>query len=123
MPRTRTLTALFALGRLAFAAGLVASPGLAYGWLGRDARRAPVKIALRAVGARDIALSAGTLASLRDPDALRLWIAAAVLCDIGDVAATVLTPADLPSNARWGTVAIGGGSAAAGLALLRAASR
>ena len=100
-------------------------PGrMASGWLGRDARRGPVKIAVRAVGVRDIAVSTGTLVSLRDRDALRLWIAAAILSDIGDVAATALTSgAALPRNARRGTIALGGGSAAAGLALLRAGSR
>ena len=76
------------------------------------------------MGARDVALSAGTLAALGDRDALRLWIAGALLSDLGDVAATIATPgAALPRNARWGTVALGGGSAAAGLALLRAVSR
>ena len=125
MAGTRTLTALFALGRLAFGAGLLASPErLASGWLGRDAARPPVKIALRAVGARDVAISAGTLATLGDRDALRLWIAGALLSDVGDVAATIATPAEtLPRNARWGTIALGGGSALAGLALLKATSR
>ena len=125
MDRTCKLTALFALGRLAFGAGLVASPErLASGWLGRDAERAPVKVAVRALGARDVALSAGTLATLGEPDALRLWIAGALLSDLGDVAATLVTPAGtLPRNARWGTVALGGASAAAGLTLLKATSR
>lgn len=125
MDRTDTLTALFALGRLAFGAGLVASPGrFASGWLGRDAERPPVKIAVRAVGARDLALSAGTLAALGDRDALRPWIAGALLSDLGDVAATIATPRDaLPRYAHWGTIALGGGSALAGLALLRAARR
>ena len=125
MDRTRTLTALFALGRLAFGAGLMASPErFASGWLGTDAGRPPVKIAIRAVGARDVALSTGSLAALRDRDALRPWIAGVLLSDLGDVAATIATPGDaLPRNARWGTIALGGGSALAGLALLRAAHR
>lgn len=125
MDRTRTLTAVFALGRLAFGAGLVASPErFASPWLGRDARRPPVKIAIRALGARDVALSTGALAALDDYDALRLWIAGALLSDLGDVAATIATPAGtLPRGARRGTIALGGGSALAGLALLRAANR
>lgn len=125
MARTRTLTAIFSLGRLAFGAGLVASPDrVASGWLGKDARRAPVKLAMRAVGARDIALSAGTLKTLDDPAAQRLWLAGAVLSDLGDVAATLATPdGALPRNARWGTVALGGGSALAGAALLVALDR
>ena len=125
MASTPPLTALFAVGRLGFGAGLAISPErLASGWLGKDAQRAPVKIAIRAVGARDVALSAGTLWTLRDSDALRPWIAAAVLSDLGDVIATTITPGGvLPGNARWGTIALGGGSALAGLALRRATGR
>ena len=125
MSRTRTLTALFSLGRLAFGAGLVASPvRLASGWLGEDAARPPVKIVVRALGARDVALSAGTLAALDDRDALKLWIAGAMLSDICDVASTVVTPGEaLPGNARWGTIVLGGGSALAGGALLAAMRR
>ena len=74
--------------------------------------------------ARDIALSAGTLASLRDTEALRRWLAAAILADLCDVVSTLVTPGSvLPGNARWGTVALGGGSALAGAALLAAADR
>ena len=125
MDTIRTLTAVFALGRLAFGAGLLASPErFAFGWLGGDVERPPVKLAVRALGVRDVALSAGSLAALGDRDALRPWLAGALLADLGDVAATIATPGDaLPRNARWGTIALGGGSALAGLALLRAASR
>ena len=125
MSRTRTFTGLFALGRLAFGAGLLAAPGrAASGWLGKDAQRPPVKIAIRAVGGRDVALSLGALATIADADALRVWLAAAILSDLGDVAATLATPSGaLPGNARWGTVALGGGSALAGAALLAALER
>ena len=125
MSRTRNLTAAFALGRLAFGAGLIASPEkVASGWLGADAQRGPVRIAVRGLGARDIALSAGALATLRDTDALRLWLAGGVLSDLCDVLATLVTPGGvLPGNARWGTVALGGGSALAGAALIAAIDR
>ena len=125
MASTHKLTAFFAAGRLAAGAGLVASPErVASAWLGQDASRVPTKIAIRGLGARDIALSAGTLATLRDRDALRLWIAGAIMSDLGDVAATVAAPdGALPRNSRWGTIALGGGSALAGLALLAAMSR
>jgi hypothetical protein len=122
MAPTRTLTTAFALGRLAFGAGLLTAPEkLAARWIGADATRPPVKIVLRAVGARDIALSAGALASLRDEDALRLWLGGALISDLCDVVSTLVTPPDvLPANARWGTVALGGGSALIGAALLAA---
>ena len=125
MSRPRTLTAAFAIGRLAFGAGLVAVPErLASSWIGDDANREPVKIAVRALGTRDIVIGAGALATLRDTDALRLWLGGAVLSDLCDVLSTLATPGGvLPPNARWGTVALGGGSALVGAALLAATKR
>ena len=120
MSNLRAATTLFALGRLAFGVGLMAAPDrVASGWVGEDAQRPPVKLVIRGLGARDVALSAGALASLGDEDRLTTWLAAAVLSDLSDVGATLATPGGtLPSNARWGTVALGGGAALAGITLL-----
>jgi len=125
MPSTRTLTTAFAVGRLAFGAGLLAAPGrVAKGWIGADAEHEPVKIVTRGLGARDIALSAGVLAFLDDDDTLASLLAFTVLCDLCDVASTLAAPADsLPGNARWGTMAMAGGAAAAGAALAVAVKR
>jgi len=125
MPSTRQLTAAFALGRLAFGVGLIARPErVAGGWIGKDAERGGVKIVLRGLGARDVALSAGALAALGDEDRLVHWLAAAVGCDLSDVVSTLAAPAgSLPGNARWGTVALGGGSALAGALLLAGTRR
>ena len=119
------LTALVALGRLAFGAGLIAAPArVASGWLGGDAARPAAQVAIRGLGARDIALSAGTLAALGDKDQLRRWVLAAAVGDLSDVAIALATPSDaLPANARWGTVALGGGTAVAGLLLYAALDR
>lgn len=124
MSPAQTAAAVIAAGRLAFGVGLIAAPGkLASGWLGRDAGRPPVGIALRGLGARDVALSAGTLAALGD-EQLPRWIAAGVVCDLADTVATLAAPADaLPGNARWGTVALGGGTALAGAAVLAVLKR
>ncbi len=116
------LTAVVALGRLAFGAGLIAAPSrVASGWLGGDAKRPATQVAIRGLGARDVALSAGALATLGDSGQLRRWVLVAAVCDLSDVAIALATPSDaLPANARWGTVALGGGSALAGLLLRRA---
>ena len=125
MPSTRTLSAAFAAARLSFGAGLMAAPKrAARGWLGADAGREPVKIAIRGLGARDVALSAALVALREDEDALATLLAVTVLCDLCDLAATLAAPADsLPDNARRGTVALAGMSAAAGAALVLAAKR
>jgi hypothetical protein len=125
MSRTRLPTTLFAIGRLAFGAALLAAPErVASGWIGEDAAREPVKIVTRGLGARDIALSAGVLAFMHDEDTLASLLAFTVLCDLGDVAATLAAPADaLPANARLGTVAMAGAAAATGAALAVAVKR
>ena len=103
---------------------MVAPERVAGRWIGDDARRGPVKIAIRGLGARDIALSAGMLATMADPDRLAPWLAVTIGSDLTDMAATIAAPGDqLPANARWGTAALAGGAAAAGAALLVAARR
>ena len=125
MPSTRTLTVAFAIGRLGFGAGLIARPGaVASGWVGEDARRDAVKVVIRGLGARDVALSAGLLAAVDDEDHLKRWLVATIAGDVSDVLATLMAPAGaLPGSARWGTVALGGGAALAGAGLLAAVKR
>lgn len=118
MPSTQRLIAAFALGRIAFGVGLIAAPErVASGWIGEDARRRAVKIAVRGLGARDVALSAGALAFARDGDAARPWLLSAVACDCADVAATIAAGDAIPERARVGTLVLAGGSALVGAAL------
>lgn len=125
MTSTRRATVAFAASRIAFGAGLIAAPDAFAGrWIGRDASRGPVQIALRGLGARDIALSVGMLLALDDPDRMAPWLAVTIGSDLTDMAATLAAPArKLPDNARWGTVALAGAGAAAGAALLAASKR
>lgn len=120
MSRTRTAVAAFALARIAFGAGLLARPDrVASPWLGKDAERPGTQVAVRGLGARDVALSAGALASLTDRKRLSLWLAGAALSDIADLAGTLAAPRDaLPRNGRWGTVVLAGGSAGIGAGLI-----
>jgi hypothetical protein len=114
----RTASIAFALGRIAFGAGLLAAPGrVASGWLAADARRPGTQVAVRGLGARDIALAAGLAASARAGDPVRPWLAACIACDAADIASTLAETA-LPARARRGTVALAGTAAAIGAALL-----
>jgi hypothetical protein len=123
MPGTRTLIAAFALGRIAFGIGLIAAPErIARGWIGDDAKRPAAKVAVRGLGARDVALSAGALAAAAGGRSARGWLLAAVACDCVDVAATLTAGDAVPERARAGTVLVAGGSAAAGAALAAAAA-
>jgi hypothetical protein len=79
MPSLRGATIAFAGGRLAFGVGLIAVPDrTASGWLGSDAERPPTQVAVRGLGARDIALSAGVAAGALGKGVVRPWLAAFV---------------------------------------------
>ena len=113
-------TALFAASRIATGAALIASDRLAALWLGDDGTRPGPRLAIRALGARDIALGAGTLATLGDDAQLRRWVAASAACDFADAMSALATPSTaLPAGARWGTVAMGGGAALFGALIHR----
>ena len=104
----------FALGRIAFGAGLLAAPErVAAGWLPGDAGRPGTRVAVRGLGARDVALAAGVVAAKRK----RPWLVACLACDLADIAATLAAGDALPARARWGTVALAGSAAIAGAAL------
>lgn len=118
MTRTRQITIGFALGRVAFGAGLLGPPrALATRWLGSDAERPAVQAAVRGLATRDIAIALGALdATLRSRPA-RPWLVAAAACDVGDVAATLAAGSSLPPRARTATVALAGLSAVTAAAL------
>jgi len=111
-------TIIFALGRVAFGAGLVATPGrAASGWLDEDAKRPPTQVAVRGLGARDVALAGGAILAAREGFGLRPWLVGCVACDLVDVASTLAAGDALSARARWGTVALAGAAAAFGAAL------
>ncbi|MGI8801657.1 MAG: hypothetical protein ACR2KV_05710 [Solirubrobacteraceae bacterium] len=113
---------IYALGRLAYSGGLIFVPEkISAGWLGPDAAARPAThIALRGLAARDAALALGALGATVTGRSPRLWLLLCALGDAADLAATLIAPpAELPDNARVGTIALAGGSAllGAGLAL------
>ena len=110
----RTLAKGLAVNRIAFGAGLVLAPGL-YGrtWLGRAAGDARTQVFARALGARDLALGAGTLLALRDGGAARPWLAGQAVADGTDFVATLMAGRRLPAPARAFALAMAGGSTAA----------
>jgi hypothetical protein len=118
----RTASIAFALGRIAFGVGLIAAPGrVAGGWLPGDAQRPATKVAIRGLGARDVALAAGLAVSARAGGAVRPWLAGCIACDAADIASTLGAGDALPARARWGTVALAGTAAGLGAALLAGA--
>ena len=108
----------FALARIAFGAGLVVAPQrVASGWLPGDAERPQTQVAIRGLGARDLALAGGIVLAAREGRGLRPWVAGCVACDLADIASTLAAGGALPARARWGTVALAGASAVIGAAV------
>jgi hypothetical protein len=108
----------FAAGRIAFGFGLLAAPHkVASGWLAADAQRPPTQVAVRGLGARDVALATGVVLAARDGAALRPWLIGCLACDLADIASTLVAGSALPARARWGTVALAGSAVIAGAAL------
>ena len=84
----------FALGRIAFGAALIAAPKrVAAGWLPGDAARPGTQVAVRGLGARDVALAAGVVAAKHK----RPWLIACLACDLADIAATLAAGEVLPA--------------------------
>ncbi|MGO8875874.1 MAG: hypothetical protein ACLQNG_08940 [Acidimicrobiales bacterium] len=67
----------------------------------------------RALGGRDLALSAGAFLAMRHDGRVRGWIEAGGLADTGDVLATLVAFRHLPKRTRWGVLALTLGAVAA----------
>ena len=118
MSTARKLAVGFAAARIAYSAALTVAPGRAAGpWLGSAVERGGGRVAARALVARDALISAGFgIAALRGTPA-RPWLAACVVSDLADIAATLADREHLPDGSAAGTVALAGGAALAGAAL------
>jgi hypothetical protein len=116
---------LYALGRLAYSAGLIFAPASVAGaWIGKDAAAgAGAQIGVRGLAGRDVALAVGLLVAAGRGHGTRPWCILCAVGDLADLLATLVAPADdLPANSRVGTIALAGGSAVVGGVLaLRAA--
>lgn len=91
---------------------LVAPEPVAKRWLGPKGAEPTAQLLARSVGVRDVALGAGAgVALLRDDDSAAAWLAGAALCDLGDIAATLIAKDSLPAAGVGGTVVLASGSA------------
>ncbi len=108
---------LLAAGRACLGVAVLAAPEqVTARWLGQDNAQLPVVGDLaRSLGARDLALGIAALQTLDDPvSGPRVQLACAVV-DLADVIATIIARASLPRKGLFGTVAIAGAAAGAGL--------
>jgi hypothetical protein len=105
---------ILAVGRVLVGATMFAAPDLvAAPWVGKDARTPGARVIVRALGARDAVLGAGTLAAAGDRAQLRRWLIASSASDAADFAATLAGPR---SPARTAVLTVAAAAAATGLA-------
>lgn len=88
------------------------------GWIGKDSSREPVTVVARALGVRDSVLGLGVLRTLNDSEAAKPWIAACLVADAVDLAATTAARDQLPKRGAAAVCAVAGGSALLGVWLL-----
>lgn len=112
------------VGRIALGAAVLAAPErVTAHWLGEENAHAPAVADLaRGLAARDIALGVAGLATLERPRAGAAVLAMTAFADATDAAATAIAREHLPRRGVYGTIAIAGGAALAGLWLARALS-
>lgn len=105
--------AAVALARAALGIAVLAVPeAIGSSWIGSAAGDPRVRVLIRAVGARDLALGAGTARAIAlggRPDA---WLLASAASDSVDFVATLLARDELPATGVAITLPLAGGSAA-----------
>jgi hypothetical protein len=116
----RAVAGALAAGRVALGlAVLVAPEEVTSRWLGDHARHPAVRYLAHSLGARDVALGALALATLRDGRHAAQAQVACAAADAVDALATVAARSELPPIGAIGTVAVAGGAALAELHLAR----
>jgi hypothetical protein len=111
--------------RVAYGAALLIAPGKVAGnrWLGPGAKAPAATVALRGLGAREVAVHGIALAVLAQDGAARPWLVASVAGDLADIVSTFSSRDGLPDGSAAATAAVAGGSAALTAAVAAALER
>lgn len=101
------LARLLALARIALGAWLFLTPRWAIRvWVGRLHLDFVSTMAVRGMGARDVALGVGLLATLEGDGPARGWLEGAALADAADAAGTLAAWRDLPKPRALGLLGL-----------------
>ena len=122
-PSRAAAVAVLAL-RVAYGAGLIVAPRrLTRSWLGPAGGEPPAAVAVRGLGAREVALHGAALVAAVRGEPLRRWLALSVGGDLSDIAATVAGRGGIPRKAPLATAVVAGASAAISVAVAAAVDR
>jgi hypothetical protein len=110
----RRATAALLSFRIAYGVALLAAPGKVAGnrWLGPGARQPAAEVALRGLGAREVAVHGIALVRFSRGESVRPFLAASIVGDLADIAAALISREGLPDGSPAATAAVAGGSAA-----------
>lgn len=102
--------------RLAIGIALLAAPRLAVKvWTGESNNSSAVVLAARGLGAREVALAAGTLAAMENGGPARRWVEAAVIADTADALSVFGRLPGMARIQRLGQLVGAGGAALLGI--------
>ncbi len=119
---TPRLVAIGVLGlRIAYGAALLAAPGrVTRSWLGPAGGEPPAAVALRGLGAREVAMHAAAAVAAWRGHPVRPWLVLSIVGDLSDIAATAAGRRKLPPKAAPATAVVAGASAAISAAVAAA---
>jgi hypothetical protein len=98
-----------AIGRMAFGvAGFLTPRLLGRIWIGSEGSSKRVAMVVRAFAVRDLALGLGPFLAMRNDGPVRGWLEAGLLCDSGDLLATLFSPSSRAKKALLCVTALTG---------------
>ena len=110
--RARTAALAVLTLRVAYGAGLVAVPErLTRRWLGPAAAQPAAQVALRGLGAREVALHGLAIAATLRGASVRPFLAVSIGGDLADIGATLAARRGLPEGSAPATALVAGCSA------------
>lgn len=114
--QARMAAKALAVVRAAIGLGAFLVPGrLLRPWIGAaNSENKGAELLGRSLAARDLALAAGPILSMRHDTPVRGWIEGGLLADTGDAVATLVGFGHLPKRTRWLVLAMTLGAVAVG---------
>ena len=114
----RDLARLLGLGRMAIGATMLLMPRQAVKrYMGEEEPSWTAAMAMRGLGARDIALGTGLMVALEEDGDVARWLEAGAISDAGDFLATLSNFRELPTLRRFLWLLTAGSSTYLGLKL------
>lgn len=99
---TKDLARMLSLGRIVIGIGAFLAPHrFGRAWTGEESDSVTSRMAVRGLGARDVALGMGTLIALEGDSSARGWLEAQALADGSDAFSTLSNFKEMPALRRW----------------------